>query len=316
MRALIVFSLLLAFVVTGISPALAYSGETGNRAVDLSGWDIVNQRTARLSDYMGKWVVLEFCATWCGPCMHDFPAFVKNVTPYIDRGDLAVIWVSCDTPETLPDLKRLVRKWHIKFPVLYDGGQFNSAPVVEWCRGDTVGFGIPHLSLINPQGVVVIDDIYAENLPATLDFFMNTERPVVGFRAWHNRNDDGSYTFTADVVNPTREPLEVRMAYYWEQWLCDPNDPQRQLTDIQRHCESGYAKALLEFDEFGEGRYQVTVTPTPQQDMIGYGFAITYPGSSGLPGLSAAGIQLGLTNDYAFKVGVEWKGDHWRVLPD
>ena len=316
MRMLIIFSIMLVCIVCRIVPAQAYGGEAGYRAVDIGGWDIVNQRAVHLSDYFGKWTVIEFCAAWCGPCRRDFPAFIKNVKPYIDRGALAVMWVSCDSPQTLPELRRMIRKQKISFPVLYDGGYSETVPLVEWCRGDTMGFGIPRLCLVNPQGVVVTESMYAEALPATLDFFMHTAQPVIGFRAWHNKNDDGSYTFTADVVNPTREPLEVRMTYYWEEWLCDPSDPERLVTDIQRHYESGYAKTMLAFDELGEGRYQVTVTPSAKQDLFGYGFAFTYPGSVGLPGIGADGIQLGITNDQAFVVGINWDGKQWTVLPD
>ncbi len=54
----------LTAVWLGALPARAFEPNPGDRAADLSGWDVVHQRTAALGDYRGKWVFVEFWAAW------------------------------------------------------------------------------------------------------------------------------------------------------------------------------------------------------------------------------------------------------------
>ncbi len=55
----------------------------------------MNGKTIRLSDYRGQVVLLNFWATWCGPCKIEIPWFVEFQRTYKDRG-FTVIGVSVD----------------------------------------------------------------------------------------------------------------------------------------------------------------------------------------------------------------------------
>ncbi len=55
----------------------------------------IEDRDVRLSDYEGKVVLLNFWATWCGPCKIEMPWFVEFQQKYKDRG-FSVIAVSMD----------------------------------------------------------------------------------------------------------------------------------------------------------------------------------------------------------------------------
>ena len=46
----------------------------------------VNGKAVRLADYTGKVVLLDFWATWCGPCKIEIPGFVKLYAKYQSRG--------------------------------------------------------------------------------------------------------------------------------------------------------------------------------------------------------------------------------------
>jgi cytochrome c biogenesis protein CcmG/thiol:disulfide interchange protein DsbE len=55
----------------------------------------MNGKTVRLSDYRGQVVLLNFWATWCGPCKIEIPWFVEFQRTYKDRG-FTVLGVSVD----------------------------------------------------------------------------------------------------------------------------------------------------------------------------------------------------------------------------
>ena len=90
------------------SPSPSFSSQLAPDfvAVDLNG------RKLALSDYKGKVVLLDFWATWCGPCKEEVPTLVALERKYGKRG-FQVIGISLD------DNARPVRKFYARFNMNY-----------------------------------------------------------------------------------------------------------------------------------------------------------------------------------------------------
>lgn len=99
----------------------------------------------KLSDYKGKVVILDFWATWCGPCKMEIPGFIKLQQKYADKG-VTIIGISLDQPGWQV-VKPFMDEYGINYPIVL--GDRN---VVMAYGGIT---GIPTTFIINQNGEVV-----------------------------------------------------------------------------------------------------------------------------------------------------------------
>ncbi len=76
-------------------PPAPLAGERSLRSIDASGL------AQTLEKYRGQAVLVDFWATWCGPCLELFPHTVELHRRFRNRG-LAVITVSLDDPDSRP----------------------------------------------------------------------------------------------------------------------------------------------------------------------------------------------------------------------
>jgi len=75
----------------------------------------MNGATVNLADFKGKVILLNFWATWCGPCKVEIPEFVRAYEEHKDKG-LAVLGVSID--DTADQLKKFAAQYKVNYPLL------------------------------------------------------------------------------------------------------------------------------------------------------------------------------------------------------
>jgi peroxiredoxin len=110
------------------------------------GWELkdVDGKPVNFSQFKGKVVVLDFWATWCGPCRSEIPGYVKLQEKYKDKG-LVIIGVSLDQqgPEVV---KKFMRDFHLNYQVV-----MGDDAVVEAFGGVD---GIPSTFIIDRTGKI------------------------------------------------------------------------------------------------------------------------------------------------------------------
>ena len=80
----------------------------------------VNGKDVRLADFKGKPLVINFWATWCGPCKLEVPFFVDLAQKYKAQG-LTIVGISTDdTPE---DIRAFATEYKINYPLLVGNGR-------------------------------------------------------------------------------------------------------------------------------------------------------------------------------------------------
>jgi peroxiredoxin len=104
-----------------------------------------NGVSVHLSDYKGKVVLVNFWATWCGPCKVEIPEFVKLYSEYKDRGFVILGVLAQDTPSK-EQLHAFMTENRMDYPVLYSTEQFEGAFGEIWA--------LPTSYLINRDGAV------------------------------------------------------------------------------------------------------------------------------------------------------------------
>ncbi len=116
----------------------------------------VDGREVDLAKIKGKVVLVDFWATWCGPCVKELPRVKKAYDKFRGQG-FEVIGISCDTDKR--KLEDYVKQHGFSWPQYFDGQRQDDNKF-------TVEFGIdgiPHMFLVDKKGFLRFDNVRASD---------------------------------------------------------------------------------------------------------------------------------------------------------
>lgn len=126
------------------STASASSPLIGNPAPPVSGRGINLAGSYSLSQFAGKWVLVNFSASWCIPCREETPQLMAFAQEHAAAGDSVILGVEFDEGDKAA-LASFLKASKATWPVVDDPG----AEVAYGVKG------IPESFLVDPQGTVV-----------------------------------------------------------------------------------------------------------------------------------------------------------------
>ena len=133
--------------------------------------------TLKLSDFAGrgKYTLVDFWASWCGPCKGEIPNLKKVYDKYSRKGLVMVSVAVWDEPQASVDTAAV---YGIKWNHIVNGGHVPT---------DLYGIqGIPHILLIGPDGTILARDLRGNDIAATIGKNVNVIVYTGGCARWQN----------------------------------------------------------------------------------------------------------------------------------
>jgi peroxiredoxin len=110
----------------------------------------MNGAEVKLADLKGKVVLLNFWATWCGPCRLEIPSFVELQEKYRDKGFRIIGFSVDDPPEALPPF---AKRFKINYPLIVGADRED----VQKAYGPI--FGVPMTFIIGRNGRICMKHV-------------------------------------------------------------------------------------------------------------------------------------------------------------
>lgn len=125
--------------------------EPGMPYIDLP-LQTIEGKEASLSTYIdkGKYILLDFWASWCPPCRRQTP-YLKQLFERYDKRQFSIVGISFDTNRE--EWKEYIQKNQIKWAQLIDQKGWESTAILTYAIQ-----GIPHLILLGPDGKIIANN--------------------------------------------------------------------------------------------------------------------------------------------------------------
>jgi peroxiredoxin len=157
----LVLLLTVLFVLTSLESAFAQETAPPLELSDSAG------QVRKLEDYRGKIVVLNFWATWCGPCASEMSRFVETHQRYASK-NVVVLAASLDAEETKKNIPAFMQKHKIEFPVLVGA-------TLDQLHQFGMGDGLPGTVFLDPDGHIfarIIGEANKKDIFARVDWLL------------------------------------------------------------------------------------------------------------------------------------------------
>ena len=124
-----------------------------------------NGKEVSISSFKGKYLLIDFWASWCGPCRMENPNVVKAYNEFKEK-NFTILGVSLDKDRD--SWKKAITQDHLSWTQMSDLKYWNSQAV------QTFGFqGIPFNVLVDPSGKVIAESLRGEDLDSKLRQVLN-----------------------------------------------------------------------------------------------------------------------------------------------